>query len=103
MRSPSFSTDSPVPARGENGAPVAPEALIFHLCKGKYLARMLLVLPLCAVGYFCIQQPTPKAQLAGWGSLILFPLCFIYALPQLFQSGPVITISSEGVYDRRFG
>jgi hypothetical protein len=103
MRLPSGLTPSQVSSPGNAGAPATPESLDFRLCKGIYLARLLLAVPLCAAGLFCIHQPGLKAQIAGWASLILFPLCFVLGLIQLLQTGPVITLSEEGILDRRYG
>jgi hypothetical protein len=51
--------------------------------------------------WFCTTIPKLKAQIAGWTGLVLFGLCFIAIMAQLFRSGPSIILDDSGIHDRR--
>src|SRR2546421_10926974 len=101
MRVPSHMTPSSAPQRLDQDALMARPSLQFHLCRGRYLGLMLLGIALCAAACFSIHQPGIKAPLAGWVGVVLFPLCLLYGLIQVFQTGPDIVLPETGICDRR--
>lgn len=75
----------------------------FHLRKGRMAGILLLAIPLLLGSWYCTTLPELRSQLAGWLGLVVFSFFLVYGLLQLLAKGPVIVLSEEGIYDRRFG
>ena len=92
----------PIPFPDHEERPGSPR-MEFHMRKERLAGTLLLAIPLLFVSWYCTRQPGLKAQVAGWLGLVVFSFFSVYGLFQLFAKGPVIVLSEEGIYDRRFG
>ncbi|NYT42585.1 hypothetical protein HZY97_17565 [Sphingomonas sp. R-74633] len=80
--------------------------LVAYTSRGKQLGLIALGLLMSGAAAFAVRLADPVHDplhyWAGWGGLILFPLCTLGFVRQLFRTGPVMEIGPEGVLWRRW-
>lgn len=80
------------------------QTLIFRNSKKRAIVLATLCSMFVAAGITILtKDPTPKAQMIGWGNCIFFGFGIFVAIWLLFDNRPRIVIDDSGIYDRTLG